>query len=320
MESTEEKKETVTSEPVGTPKETDPDKATEEAEAKAKADALAEEAKLKEAEKKEPEKADSTKPPPGFVPHEALQQERHKVKSLKAEIQKLQAEHEKLKAPKTEPEEFKDFKVRTTEEYKQLLEADSDAASLYLYNYNRYLEHQNSIQRQQTAEKQASDAEKSLVIEGATEIEKIVPGFYRDKDPETDSLAKFAVSNGFEPGLLYDMSNPATKIIAANGDKYVLGAGAAQLVKMIKNTFAAIGKIPNESDIRKSIEAELRPKIESEVQAMAIAKLKGQDAFHSLDSATSSSEKKIKSSTGAISEKDYANLSQAEQAALLGGV
>ena len=104
-------------------------------------------------------------------------------------------------------------------------------------------------------------------------------------------------------------------------ESLIMGDGAAQLIKLLKSTFEAVSNVPDESKIRTEIEAELRPKIETEVREVFVEKLK-QDpsggSFRSLDNVTGGAEKEVKPLTGPLTEADYARMNEQEKSALLG--
>ncbi|MCP4668842.1 MAG: hypothetical protein GY849_21095 [Deltaproteobacteria bacterium] len=250
----------------------------------------------------------------------ALHQERTALKQLRTQNQLLSAENEKLKTPKADPEEgdkFKDFKVLSDDDYDELLYEDPDEASRYLYRYNQYQAHLKATEERQLNQHKGQAAERELVNNGIRALEDVMPGITRGKNEMAGKVADFAVNQGVNPEMVTILTDPRTKFMTANGDTYVMSDGAAQLVSLLKNTFESISSAPT----KESIEAELRPIIEAEVQKTFIEKLKKDPSggFRSLDQVPGSGNKDTKVHGGTITEADYAKMSDAEQAALLGG-
>lgn len=272
------------------------------------------------AEKEEatPEEKTVDKPPAGYVPHEALKQERQKAQSLKAELKAMQAQIDKLTKPVPEGDRFKDFKPLSVDEFKQLQDDSPDEASVYLYEYNQYMESKANKAEVEESRRQAESAIKELVADGSQEMERVFPGFHSGKNDEAAQVAQYGVDKGLNPDLLFDLTNPGTKIVSHDGTQYILGRGAADIAKFIKS-YRDTATSLNETELRKKVEAELRQTIESEAKKQVIDKLKFDDGYKSLDSATTTSDKSIKQRSGTVTESEFARMSPAEQAALLGG-
>lgn len=251
----------------------------------------------------------------------AVREEREQVKRLKQENQRLAAENQTLKSPKPDDDkeaaEFKDFKVLSSTEYDELLDDDPDEASRYLYKFNRYRDYQERINKSQLSEHQAKSAENEIVNFGIQELERVLPGVTEGKNEMAGKLTEFAVKNGIAREVLSVLTDPRTKVTTVNGENLIVGDGAAQLVQLIKSTYDAVSNVPT----KEAIEAELRPKIEAEVQAKLIEKLKQDPSggFRSLDQLAGSGAKDVKPISGTLSESDYARLSEDEQRAALGG-
>ena len=316
------------------PKSDDTEKKGEEtpeakkaAEEKSEADAKVTEAKAKEdAEKAKAEipadvKAEVAKKDEHIAGlTTAVTQERQAVKRLKQEVQRLSAENQQLKTPKAGPDEadkFKDFKVLSPEEYDALVDEDPDAAVRYSYKYNLYREHKTEIERRKTIENQVKAAETEIVNYGFQELEKVLPGVTQGKNDMAGVLTNFAVQNGISDSVLAILTHPGTKVTTIEGENLLMGEGAAQLVHLIKASYEKVSSVPD----RKKIEAELRPIIESEVQTKIIEKLKQDPSggFRSLDQLAGSGKKDSKPILGTFSESDYAQMTEAEQRAALGG-
>jgi hypothetical protein len=263
------------------------------------------------------EKPADSKPPKGFLPVAAVQKERRKAQSLAVELEAAKAEIEAMKEQTAEPDELEDFKVLSIKEFQDLLSEDPDEANLYQYKHQQYLERKREAKQAEQAKERARATEMSIISEGLDECEKVLPGFKDQSNPDIQKIADYAVDEiGIEPDILYDMTNPGTKIVNAKGEQYILGVGAAQLIKMIKTAHA----VPSAESIRKEVEAELRPQLTAEIQKDLIKKLKSGEGFRSLDSASASSRKEAAPVTGgSMSEKEFASKSPEEQRELLGG-
>jgi hypothetical protein len=251
------------------------------------------------------------------VPVQAVQEDRQKIKGLKAEIARLKAESVVTKDSKSE-DRFKDFKVKTSEEYRELVNKDPDEAAIYMYELNEYKDHRAAEESKKSAEQHAEQSRKELISEGAQEIEKILPGFHKGENKDAPALAKYAVDEGFSESLLFDLTNPETTIIGQDGNRYVLGPGAANLIKMIQKMKNASGI--SKDSIRKELETELRPIIEAELQKTVLSKIKDPSGeYHSLDKVSASGKKETKAFSGTISEREFNQMSESDQRAYLGG-
>lgn len=324
-ETTEE--EPAISEPTGETRSDEKDTGDEETgkeeEAPAKDEEKEGDAAAKEEEEKPAAEDDTDKgkddapkaPPEGYVPVAAVQYERQKRHTAQAEADALRAELEGLRAKASADEEgLADFKVLTTKEFDNLLEEDPDAAAKYQYRYQRYREHQDNVVKEQAASTRAKEQSNTMVREGTAAIKALLPGFGTAGDKEVSALVEYAEKHGFDPDVLDDVTNPATKIVTAKGDQYILGAGAASIVKMIKNAHA----VPSAENLRKEIEAELRPKIEAEVQKTLVEKVTSGNDFKSLDTVTTTSDKDVRKPSRILSEAELAKLSPDEQERYLG--
>ena len=123
---------------------------------------------------------------------------------------------------------LKDFKELTPSEYRELLDEDPDAASLYLYESRL---HQES-QKKRTA---AKNLTQKVIEEAAQEIRKIIPDIYSNSPKEAAALADFAVKHGIDGRVLETLTRPDTRIQVPGGKSFVLGKGAASLVRMLAN-------------------------------------------------------------------------------------
>lgn len=300
--------------------ETKPEEKAEETEKKAEPEQKAEPEKKSEA--KPEEKAKPEKPPEGYVPHQALHQERQTVKELRAENARLTAELEKASTKEpADAEEFKDFKVLSEAEFRELMEDDPDEATLYQYKFTKYQSHQREVQERQLAEKRAVDAERAILDKSLTDINQMLPGIYEGKNEMVGRLVDFASELGVHPTYLAAITDPTTQLRTKSGQSMLLGPGAVQMVSLVKNAFEKISAMPNEAKLRETIEAEVRAKIENELKAELMKKFQTnpEQDFVSLDQVAGSGERKTGGKTGILTESDFARASEAEQRAWLGG-
>lgn len=299
----------------------------------------------KEPEKKDDEKQDTKekddkdpaseekpeKPPAGFVPQEALHEERSKLKSVRAELEQSVAEVKRLSAElKTvttrkpddkEAEEFKDFKPLSTAEFNELVDEDPDAAQKYTYQHQRYSEYLKSKQEGERAEIEAKRSEENIINSAGARIDEMLPGVFKGENDLAKKLGEFATENGVSPPVVDILTNPKTKVITDDGRHLLLGHGAAELVGLLKSAFEKVSAVPDENSLREKIIEEVTPEIEARLQKELIAKLQNDPSgFVSLDDAPGSDKRESKPSvTGIMTESDYARMSESERQAMLGG-
>ena len=286
-----------------------------------------------ETEKKETEKVDETvskeleeKKAQVDGLNTALRQERDENSRLKEENKRLATELEKSKAPKVddkEAEKWKDFKPLTDKEFETLNDEDPDEATKYLYKYNRWRDYQADVNKRQQTENESKNAERAIINKGYDAIEEILPGASEGKNDMANTLAEFAEKNGLSTGALEILADPRTKVTTADGQSFIIGVAAAQLVKLLKSTHEAVSNVPDPEKLKTEIEAELRPKIEAEIQEQVIKKIQNDPtgaSFRSLDTVTGGDRKEAKPvHTGILTEADYAKMSESEQEAFLSG-
>lgn len=308
-------------------------KAKEEADAKKAADDLEKRAKEAgktvdeiKAEDEAKAKAEAEKEKPDEKDEQisglntALRQERKTTKQLKARVAELEASTTKDAEKDAEKDdEFKDFKVLSNAEYDELLDDDPDEAARYLYKFNRYQDHQRKIEQGQLEKHKLQSAMTELVNDGIDAMEKIIPGITKGEAKEdAKKLTEFAIKIGFDNDVLSALTDPGTRIITRDNDGFILSDGAAMIVSAIKSAYDASSV--NKDQIRKEVEAELRPIIEAEVQKTLIEKLQKdpESGFRSLDMGPGSGLKDTQIPSGPLSEADYARLTPKEREALLG--
>lgn len=282
---------------------------------------LAEETETKaedgEVESKETETTPpKTEPPPkGFVPTAALKEAREENRQLKDRLRQLEAKS--LDAPLVSaevPVVNPDFKVLSKTEFLELSEESPREALVYMQELQEHKDALRAIQEQETLNARRAQEVEGLFEEAVEQMSAAVPGLFDENSTAQQELATFAEDIGFSKDLFY-LTNPETQIILP-GEKtpLYLGSQAASIIKMLATVRNKVGATPVDT-IRKSIEAELRPKIEAEV----LSKIKSgtKKPFVSLtDIPTSASTAPLK---GVLTEAEYARLSPSEQKAYLSG-
>ena len=269
-----------------------------------------------EGKKKEGEGDDGQKKPPeGYVPYQALSEERGKRQALSQKLADLQADYDDLKARvgdvsgTGEGEEGGEFKVLSDTEFESLLEDDPQAAIRYQHKLARYQREQMTLSRRKADEQ-------ALISAAAGRIQQIIPGIYDEGSNAGEELGNFAVEHGLDPHFLTLLTDPRTKIIAPDSKGAVLlGEGAASVVSLLASLR---GKL-SESD-PKVIEEKAREALREEITAEVMKKLKGgenQPSRGVLDVPGDAGD--APSTNRVMSEEEFAKLPAAEQERLLMG-
>jgi len=261
---------------------------------------------------KPPEKTD-TKPPEGFVPLAALQEERGKRQQLAQIVEDLQKTVEGMKPARdtagdeTAGEED-EFKILTKDEYAQLAEDDIVAAQVYLFEL---AEHEKK-QADQVKTDEAASKLNDQIAQRNKEMEEAIPGIYDDDNPVNKDMTVFAVENGMDVDYLAALTNPGTRITLMDGSTFIMGRGAVGLAKMIHSTMT---KARNGSTDAQA----LRETIKKEVAKEMLDKFQvsGEDAFRSIGDGPGVGEKPVVG--GEITEDTFRKLSEEQQEALLRG-
>lgn len=314
-----------------------------------------EETEEDDSSKKELDTSDK-KPPAGFVPYEALFEERERRKQALEEALKwkeiaegkiaaadqtgkgvgLQQHTEASKGKVPIPDEIKDDArefCRLYPEYAELLTEDSpdgerlryrlesfgvdgafDAAESIIVR-RKFDEIQKSYQ--QTEQERAREAEKSYIMRCEQELAATIPGLYQDPNVAT-TLVDFAIEHGFNKDFLGLLTDPGTKIIPSGESpekSVLLGEGAIGVVKALYALKQKLENTPKLEEIKKQVEAELRPKITQEI----LNKVQKNPGYRGLDDVPSTKTSTPTSVKGLLSEKELSKLSDAELAKYLSG-
>ena len=240
------------------------------------------------------------KPPEGFVPYQALNEERTKRQTLAQQNADLVAENEVLKANTDSEGEVEEFKVLSDAEFDKL--ADNDPQEAIKYD-RKLAAHQRETRRQ--------DAEQDQINVAADIIQQTVPGIYDEGSDSGMELGNFAVENGLDPQFLTLLTDPRTKVIA-EGSKgaLLMGEGAASVVSLLNNLRTKTGNLDS---VKQEMEKSLRKTITAEL----ITKFKGGNAARSILDVPGDAGDEMGSS-GPLTEAQFSKLSPAEQEKLLG--
>lgn len=267
--------------------------------------------------KEEPPTED--KPPKGFVPIQALHQERGQRQMLTQEVQQLRSELEALKSGKQQTEDgliaepaADDFKVLSEAEFNDLLEEDPVEA----IKYDRKLR----VYEAKKAEKaRAESSEREMIERSIGMMAEAVPGLYDQDSDVNQSLSRFAMEKGFDDldGLSL-ITDPRSRIIPSNGgNPRPLGETAARFVVMLNNLFKEASLPKDDAGREKAIADKLRAEVTTEVlskikqptgaEHRSIADIPGDAGIDSLNL------------SGPLTEAEFARLSDVDQRRLLGG-
>ena len=282
-----------------------------------KPDEKASEESGKEAEGKAAQaKDEQTKPPKGFVPIQALHQERGQRQLLTQEVQTLRAENTALKSGKVSEQEAEsakeaEFEVLSEEDFNELLGDDPVEA----IKYERKL---RAHEAKQADQKKVADADTATIEQSLGMMATAIPGLYDTDSDVNQKLSDFAVEKGFADldGLAL-VTDPRTKIIPTNGgNPQLLGDTAANLVIMLNTLFQEAGVSKEDPDNK-----ELTEKLRGEITKELLAKIKKPaGAEHkSLGDIPGDAGSDLTLTGGPKTEADFAKLSEDDQQRLLGG-
>lgn len=270
----------------------------------------------KEGTEKEGEKAgdqEEGKPPKGFVPHQALNQER-------VRRQELSRENAELKARLLEQEQAKmkdlpqDFQFKSEEELAELMEEDPVEALVYIRQEQKALLAKSQSEKTQQLESELKAETEYLVNSAWEDMRESIPELFDEKTSAdfNSKLTDHAIkSGGFKKYDLSLLTSPATKVLTPDGRIQVLGPAAANITKLISNSY----KSSSSDNIRQEIESQLREEITKDL----ISKFKssgGKFDFKTLEQAPSRGKKDFSTP---VHEDDWMELSDDEEERLLMG-
>ena len=251
----------------------------------------------------EPE-PDLGKPPAGFVPLKALQEERAKRKELATQLVELQEAVDVLGVKSKDKNEEDSFAVLPEEELEELIESDPQEALRYQVRLQKH-------QAQQKALNTIEQNETIAISEAVMEIQQVMPDIYEDDSKSATELADFAVEKGFNPEYLPLLTDPRTKLITPDGTKLILGSGAASVIGMLHSMKNA--EVVSEADVRSKLEKEITEQVTNQV----LAKMKGDATPMSINDLPGAPEQ-ITADT-VLTEAQMAKMSPAEIDAYLRG-
>lgn len=275
--------------------------------------------------KPEEKSQDQGKPPKGFVPHQALAEERHRrqklgeqVASLTQQVADLQA---KVAGKKSDDAVDSDFKVLSEEEFEQLAADDPVEAVKYDRKLRRYEE-------QRRVNQQVEVATKAAVTEGVARIREVIPGVFDPESGVAKALTDFAAENGLDGQTLDLVTDPATRIEVKTKDgrkiMVPLGMGAAAVSEMIYKSYTALksfNKEAAEKTLRETLQKEYDAKLETakkELAAEIVKKIRTDpDAYRDVTLIPGAAPTPDKG--GYVSEKQMRAMTPEQQRAFLGG-
>lgn len=280
------------------------------------------------AAEEEPE-GDSTKPPKGYVPLQALHESRTRITGLQAEVTQLKAKlYEATKPQKVEPPlvtetevtKFKDFKVLSKTEAAALMEDNTTAGLEYVEKLSDYMDYSSRLAKQQaldasTKSKEAQEeAEAAKVRESVyTEFERLIPNIMAEDRTVSNDWADFAESKGFNEDL-FPLLSPDTIISPAGKEPFRVGKNAVGLLKMIME----LRKAPSKDDLKKQIRTELTTELKAELGNKAVADIKSKKSakpqMQDIPDAAKSTPKLV-----VLSDKAYEKLSEQDKQRYLQG-
>lgn len=265
------------------------------------------------------------KPPEGYVPSQALREERLKRQSeqrqreiLLSENKRLISEIEQLRQqgqPATQrpgnetiTEEKDEFKVLTDEEFDSLLEEDNAAATRYLRALSKHKDQENQRERERGQQEQQKQGMMTIIQNAMEQIEKAIPGIYDEENDINTRLIDYAETHGMDVDYLMMLTNPATKIVTPDGKAtYLMGRGAATLMQMLHSAYQD----------RQNIEKTLREAVTNEVTAELMKKFKDTGGGGGLGDLSRTGSEEI--SGGALTEADFARMTPEQVRKALGG-
>ena len=260
--------------------ETDEEKKAAEEKAKADAEVKAKEdekAKVKaDAKAKAEEDVKDKKPPPGYVPQEALFEERGKRQTADRTIEDLQGQigllGKQLEEAKKSAPRKDGFVKLSDEEIEELMEDDPDEVKRYYIKLDRAEKEDRDAKEesdQVTARQRAVLEEDGKRIEKAyARVNKEVPNLYNQEDRSVgEGLSKFLRDNGFESNMLGIMTDPKTLIKGQKDDHpTALGEGAADFLVFVNNAHQLVSSTSKPTD-EKELRAEITKTVRAELQA-----------------------------------------------------
>lgn len=262
--------------------ETDEEKKAAEEKAKVDADAKAkEDEKVKaeeEAKAKAEEDAKDKKPPKGYVPQEALYEERGKRQAADRTNEDLQGQIDLLgkqleEAKKSAPR--KDGFVKLSdEEIEELMEDDPDEVKRYYIRLDRAEKEDRDAKEEsdqvKARQKAVLEEDGKRIEEAYARVNKEVPGLYSNDSSVGEGLSKFLRDNGFKSTMLGIMTDPKTLIKGQKDDHpTALGEGAADFLVFVNNAHQLVSsasKPTDDKELRAEITKEVRAELEAEYE------------------------------------------------------
>ena len=272
---------------------------------------------------------DDGKPPKGFVPLQALKEQKNIAKFRKQENLDLQAENAELKTQlatmktmvqkEETPAEFADFEGKTDEEIQDELDIlyyeDAKEGRDFAKKWADYKEH--------LVKSTLTKAEKEAEAEALADARLLARGEIREalQDDETKAaITEFAIANGFDKSAFF-LTNPDQQIFSPDKDgnmRLVSPGYAASIVKLLANAHKLSTQKPEIT--LEDIPDDIREKIAEQVKKELVEEVKGKKAT---ETKTEKSVSDLKSADGStvdtLSGKSYASMTPEERKRSLGG-
>lgn len=258
------------------------------------------------------------KPPKGFVPIQALHQERGQRQMLSQEVQQLKEQLATLSQQKPLEDDQRKldldtdtegFKVLSEEAFEELLEDDPVEA----IKYERKL---RSYEAQQASIAEAEKIQNESIARAIGMMTEAIPDLYDTNSDVNQKLTDFAAQKGFQDldGLAV-LTDPRTQVVPSGGSKpKPLGETAANLVVFLNNYFkeAQAFNDPNASN-------ELKDSLKAEITKSLLQKIKSDSGTHVSLADLPGDSGNIGDSGDILTEEQFSKLSEAEQKRYLGG-
>uniref|UniRef100_A0A6M3ILJ0 Uncharacterized protein n=1 Tax=viral metagenome TaxID=1070528 RepID=A0A6M3ILJ0_9ZZZZ len=288
------------------------------------------------------QKEESGGPPPGFVPTAALHEERTKRQRLGEEVGELRTQvAELMEALKERTPEKKSAAEGTVDDAvsaftKKVAEVEEVFEDDPMGSTKKFAELLKEIpallksvkedgkKEVGAAKEEAADKEKvSKAVSRSLELmESLVPGIFDTAKDVNLSLTKFAYDQGITREFLPLITDPGTKIVAADGKSFMVGDNAAYIVSILKTALEGKGS----EEVKKIVLAENESKWKEEIRAAVTKELmakmgKSGESFKSVLEIPGESpkQKELSSQGRVLTEAEYAKLPVSEKQKYLMG-
>jgi hypothetical protein len=166
-----------------------------------------------------------------------------------AELQTALAERTAKDTTPDEDARWKDFTVKTKEEFAAM---DLEEQQSYLLDRADYLDYENRKKEQSRRQKAAEETRKlsasrwaGIIKSSQDELAQVIPGIFDENNDTSEKIIGFASEHGMDPDLLMALSDPGTYIQVRGDDgKYarpaLLGRGSVSVVKALHGLYSKV--------------------------------------------------------------------------------